>query len=45
MINLIDKNTVEAGAATLDRKISNFAKTERVYIPPKVQTDEKVSLD
>ena len=25
-INLLDKNTIEAGAATLDRKISNFAK-------------------
>ena len=25
-INLLDKNTIEVGAATLDRKISNFAK-------------------
>ena len=25
-INLIDKNTIEVGAATLDRKIANFAK-------------------
>ena len=30
MINLIDKNTVEAGAATLDRKISNFAKENEI---------------
>ena len=30
MINLIDKETVEAGAATLDRKISNFAKENEI---------------
>ena len=30
MINLIDKDTVEAGAATLDRKISNFAKENEI---------------
>ena len=29
-INLLDKNTIEAGAATLDRKISNFAKENAI---------------
>ena len=29
-INLLDKNTIEAGGATLDRKISNFAKENAI---------------
>ena len=29
-INLIDKNTIEVGGATLDRKIANFAKENKI---------------
>jgi len=30
-LNLIDKNIIEAGAATLDKKVANFAKDNNFF--------------